>query len=247
MKLKQEDATPLYRQLKHTLKGYIDSGRIKEHEKLPSEAQLCAQYEVSRITVRNALAELESEGYIIKKQGKGACANKPKRSRPMEAGISFSASCKAAGKACASKVLQRKLLPLDERLQDLLQLEDDDQVLYIQRLRYADGEPMMLGNNYYPWKRLAFLMEESLDGSLYDVLQRKGDITGFHEVRAIITATAADYEQAKLLQVSIGAPLFVMDTLVADGEDHPVHYGLQYIVGDKYAFVRRNQYKKQEE
>lgn len=240
MELKQQDATPLYLQLKNTLKGYIDSGEIKTNEKLPSEAQLCSTYKVSRITVRNALAELEEEGYLIKKQGKGAYATKPRLFRPLEDTIGFSASCKAAGKQCTSVVIKRELHSLDERMKELLQLEDDDQVLYIQRLRYADGEPLMLENNYYSYRKFGFLMEEPLNGSLYELLKEKAGIECDRSLKTIITVASANYEQAKTLQISVGAPLFVMDTLGADTDDIPVHYGLQYIVGEKYSFVRTN-------
>lgn len=240
MELNQQDATPLYLQLKNTIKGYIDSGDIQTNEKLPSEAQLCEKYKVSRITVRNALAELEEEGYLIKKQGKGAYATKPRLFRPLEDTIGFSASCKAAGKQCTSIVLKKELHPLDERMKELLKLEEDDQVLYIQRLRYADGDPLMLENNYYSYKKFGFLMEEPLTGSLYELLQEKKKIDCDRSLKTIITVTSANYEQAKLLQVSIGAPLFVMDTLGGDSHNEPVHYGLQYIVGEKYSFVRKN-------
>ena len=68
MKLDDNNSMPLYLQLKNTIKGLIDSGEIKKGEKILSEYELCEKYNVSRITVRNALAELESEGYLIKKQ-----------------------------------------------------------------------------------------------------------------------------------------------------------------------------------
>lgn len=240
MELNPKGATPLYLQLKNSIKGYIDSGVIQSNEKLPSEAQLCEKYKVSRITVRNALAELEEEGYLIKKQGKGAYATKPRLFRPLEDTIGFSASCKAAGKECTSIVLKKELHPLDDRMKEILQLEEDDQVVYIQRLRYADGEPLMLENNYYSYKKFGFLMEEALGGSLYELLKRKVDVDCDRSLKTIITVTSANYEQAKLLQISIGAPLFVMDTVGGDTNNQPVHYGLQYIVGEKYSFVSKN-------
>ena len=117
MKLDDNNSMPLYLQLKNTIKGLIDSGEIKKGEKILSEYELCEKYNVSRITVRNALAELESEGYLIKKQGKGTFATTPKLFRPLEDSIGFTESCKNAGMQSSSIVLKREVLPLDDRMQ----------------------------------------------------------------------------------------------------------------------------------
>lgn len=70
MKLDHSNFVPLYLQLKNKIKDLIESGEIQKGEKIPSEYELCKKYNVSRITVRNALAELKDTGYLIKKQGK---------------------------------------------------------------------------------------------------------------------------------------------------------------------------------
>ncbi|WP_270640716.1 GntR family transcriptional regulator [Longibaculum muris] len=238
MKLDDNNSIPLYLQLKNTIKGLIESGEIQKGEKIPSEHELCKKYDVSRITVRNALAELEDEGYLIKKQGKGTFATKSKLFRPLEDSVGFSESCRNAGMESSSVVLKREVLPLDERMQDILKLSDRDQVLYIQRLRLADGEPLMIENNYYSYAKYGFLMNEPLTGSLYELLAEKKGIICDRSLKTVITVTTASGDMVRLLQVPIGAPLFVMDGIMGDSEGNPVHYSLQYIVGEKYSFVR---------
>ena len=73
------------------------------------------------------MAELEDEGYLIKKQGKGTFATKPKLFRPLEDSVGFSESCRNAGMESSSVVLKREVLPLDERMKDILKLSDHDQ------------------------------------------------------------------------------------------------------------------------
>lgn len=238
MKLDDNNSMPLYLQLKNTIKGLIDSGEIKKGEKILSEYELCQKYNVSRITVRNALGELETEGYLIKKQGKGTFATSPKLFRPLEDSIGFTESCKNAGMQSTSVVLKREILSLDDRKQDLLKLDDNDQILYIQRLRLADGVPLMIENNYYSYRNYRFLMDEPLTGSLYELLAQKKGIICDRSLKTIITVTTANGELVKLLQVPIGAPLFVMEGVMGDENGYPVHYSLQYIVGEKYSFVR---------
>ncbi|WP_050637813.1 GntR family transcriptional regulator [Candidatus Stoquefichus sp. SB1] len=238
MKLDDNNSMPLYLQLKNTIKGLIDSGEINKGDKIPSENELCKKYNVSRITVRNALADLESEGYLIKKQGKGTFATTPKLFRPLQDSIGFSESCKNAGMESSSIVLKREILPLDDRMKDILKLADDDQVLYIQRLRLADGIPLMIENNYYSYQKFGFLYNEPLIGSLYELLAEKKGIICDRSLKTVITVTTASGELVKMLQVSIGAPLFVMDGIMGDEHGEPVHYSLQYIVGERYSFVR---------
>ena len=238
MKLDDNNSMPLYLQLKNTIKGLIDSGEINKGDKIPSENELCKKYNVSRITVRNALADLESEGYLIKKQGKGTFATTPKLFRPLQDSIGFSESCKNAGMESSSIVLKREILPLDDRMKDILKLADDDQVLYIQRLRLADGIPLMIENNYYSYQKFGFLYNEPLTGSLYELLAEKKGIICDRSLKTVITVTTASGELVKMLQVSIGAQLFVMDGIMGDEHGEPVHYSLQYIVGERYSFVR---------
>lgn len=238
MKLDDNNSMPLYLQLKNTIKGLIDSGEIQKGDKIPSENELCKKYNVSRITVRNALSDLENEGYLIKKQGKGTFATTPKLFRPLQDSVGFSESCKNAGMQSSSVVLKREIMPLDDRMKDILKLNDDDQVLYIQRLRLADGIPLMVENNYYSFQKYGFLYSEPLTGSLYELLAEKKGIICDRSLKTVITVTTASGEMVKMLQVPIGAPLFVMDGIMGDEQGEPVHYSLQYIVGERYSFVR---------
>lgn len=238
MKLDDNNSVPLYLQLKHTIKDLIDSGEIQKGEKIPSEHELCERYKVSRITVRNALSELEDEGYLVKKQGKGTFVTKPRIFRPLEDTIGFTESCRNAGLESTSIVLKKEVIPMTEYYQEQLQLEKCDKILYIQRLRFAGGEPLMLENNYFSYNKYSFLMHEPLSGSLYELLDKRMGIVCDRALKSLITVTSAHGEMVKQLQVSIGAPLFVMDSVMGDTNNNSVHCSVQYIVGEKYSFVR---------
>ena len=183
------------------------------------------------------MSELESEGYLIKKQGKGTFVTKPKIFRPLEDTVGFTESCKNAGVDSTSIVLKKEILPLTQQYQNDLQLEKHDKILFIQRLRFAGGEPLMLENNYYSYDKYGFLMNEPLTGSLYELLAEKKGVICDHVLKSLITVTSAHGELVKLLQVSM-APLFVMDSVMGNTHNEPVHFSVQYIVGEKYSFVR---------
>ena len=81
--LQQNTSVPLYRQLKDKILSDISSGKLAEGEKIPTEIELSELYNISRITVRNAVKELVAEGYLVKKQGKGTFVCLPKIERKL--------------------------------------------------------------------------------------------------------------------------------------------------------------------
>lgn len=112
--------------------------------------------------MRNAVKELVAEGYLVKKQGKGTFVCLPKIERKVVHLLSFTAACDANHLPTHSVVTRREILRDYRNARQLLELESDDSVLYIQRLRIAGDAPLMLENNYYSLKRLGFLQQEDL-------------------------------------------------------------------------------------
>lgn len=123
-----------------------------------------------------------------------------------------------------------------------LELDDDDKLIYIQRVRFAGGDPLMLENNYFSFKRFNFLLTEDLSGSLYELLRDKYDINpsdspnSGNDHTTIEIAKAMD-EEAALLMVQKGEPLFYIKTVIYDDKNRPVHIGKQYVIGERYKFV----------
>ena len=219
--LQQNTSVPLYRQLKDKILSDISSGKLAEGEKIPTEIELSELYNISRITVRNAVKELVAEGYLVKKQGKGTFVCLPKIERKVVHLLSFTAACDANHLPTHSVVTRREILRDYRNARQLLELESDDSVLYIQRLRIAGDAPLMLENNYYSLKRLGFLK--------YAIVPTYAGETTVEMVRA-------DSDSAPLLKQPPGEPLFLMKTLILDSQHQPIHYGEQYIVAERYTF-----------
>ncbi|MEH7097407.1 GntR family transcriptional regulator [Neobacillus vireti] len=235
--LNADHQEPLYRQLKKAIQAAILNDTYQQGEKIPTEPELSEQYNVSRITVRKAVEELVKEGYLIKQQGKGTFVSLPKIDRKIEHVMGFTAACQANGFTSHSEVTKTEVIKGDADLRKALQLEKDEKVLYIQRKRFAGDNPLMLENNYYPFNRYSFLLDEALDGSLYDLLREKYEIFPNQSGKTTLEIALADEEQAQLLETSIGKPLFYMNAVIYDQHGRPVHAGKQYIIGDRYQFT----------
>jgi GntR family transcriptional regulator len=231
------DKIPLYQQLIDELRSSLLCGEIQPGERIPTEKELSERYAVSRITVRKAIEVLSEEGLVVKKQGKGTFAEKPKFERKIIDPVSFSASCTYKGMRPGSKLIQRFVRSADGAERKALGLSQSDEILYIQRLRFVDNEPLLIENNYFPFPEYGFLLERDIDAhSLYETIcaETGKEISKAHKT---IEITSAAKSEADLLQVKIGSPLFYLRGIVYDENDRPVHLTAQFIRGDRFKLV----------
>ena len=235
--LKQDDQIPLYVQLKESIRSSIVNGELKFGDKIPTELELSEEHKISRITVRKAIEELVEEGYLVKRQGKGTFVNKRKIERKIVHFLGFSDACKANGMKASSKVIKKEIIQPTSMDKKMLQLDDGDAVIYVQRVRYADDSPIMIENNYFSYKTYHSLLNESLNGSLYKLLEEKLGIKPAGSDELSIEIVRAGEEEMGLLNVGSGEPLFYMDSTIIDENGQPVHRGKQYILGDSYKFI----------
>lgn len=238
---------PLYLQLKEIIKNEIITHKYLSGEKLPTEPELCETYQVSRITVRKAVEELCKEGMLEKKQGKGTFVKQRKIQRKMEHLLSFSQACAKNDMEPSTSVLKREIVHLETHMAEEFQMEPGILMVMIQRLRKADGVPIILENNYYPLDRFQSLVEDNLEGSLYQLLEEKYHIRVDSSRDTYLDVVKADAGQAKILETGCGEPLFCMQTKIYDTEDTLVHIGREYIVCERYRFSLVDYYIREQE
>lgn len=237
MKLNEKSFTPLYQQLVQEIKRAIADGTYKPNDKILTEAELGEAYNVSRVTVRRAINELSSEGYLVKKQGKGTFVAKSKLSRRMIASDakSFTDICGINGRKNSAVVTKCMHVPAQSDEINFLNLEPDAELLYIQRVLSADNEPIQVENNFFPLDRFRFLEEEDLEReSLFKLLQNKYGIVlhGAPETTLEIAKASAQY--SKLLNVPVGEPLFFINAYYTGEKGEPLFVDRLYIVGSRY-------------
>nr|MBR4280110.1 GntR family transcriptional regulator [Clostridia bacterium] len=230
--LHSDSASPLYRQLMQRIRADIASGVYAVHSRIPSEAELGDTYQVSRVTVRKALAELTREGLLRRMQGKGTYVCAPRLKTNLREITSFHEACLMMGCAPGTKVISSGIAQADEELRQKLAADSDD-VVEIVRLRMADDTPVMLETNCFSMKYAA-LLRENLCGSLYHLLSKQGieAASGVHEI-SLCYATA---QQAKILEVEVGTALLQLEQTIFDQHGVPLHTSHQVIRGDRFTF-----------
>ncbi len=182
--LVEESGVPLYYQLLGIIKRSITAGIIKPGDLLPSEAEICEIYHVSRSTVRQAIGALESEGLVYRRRGKGTFISNPKLKRRLDNLYSFSNDMKQQGLSPSSRVLTfEKLKPSPDLLKSLALKPDSDLVYKIVRVRVADDEPLLLETTFVPVKFCPFLEQEMLKtDSLYRILRERAMLNPVYAV-----------------------------------------------------------------
>lgn len=236
MKLDSSSVTPLYLQLKDDIINQINHGQLKGGEQIPTESELCEQYSVGRNTVRNAIKSLTEEGVLIKKQGKGTFVQHRKIEENVISNLSFTSVCKSNGMVPSNKLITVALQPAVKEDVDALQIPLDSRILYISRVLYADGIPVIYDRLYLK-EDFSGLLTEPLDNvSVYSLLYEKYGIIMKNSHKVIELAYASE-EEAKLLKIKPGAPVLLMNETVYDNNGIPAHRTKQIILGDRFKYA----------
>lgn len=200
---------PLYRQIQASLKEKITSGVYEEGRFLPSENELCVEFNATRMTVRQALNELVREGYITRQHGKGSTVSASRKSLGLLSLKGWTEVVVASDRHGKTLVLEGPILKKmeDNAFKPLIDDEKQEEFIFFKRLRLVEDSPVMYEHTYIPNENLSnFIEEPLLEGSLFRTLliRHQIDVQSMtQEVRAV----AADKETASLLKIKSKSPV----------------------------------------
>lgn len=177
-KLSMQSDIPLYAQLVNIIKRNIAAGTLQTGALLPSEAELCQTFNISRSTVRQAIGALETEGLVTRKQGRGTFVAEPKMRRRAENVYSFTSEISAMGLKPSSTILEYDIVRPTQEIAGMLEMGSHiTQVYCFSRVRNVDGEPLILETSYYPTYIYPQLTRALLEThSFYSLLYEEGVI-----------------------------------------------------------------------
>ncbi len=142
---------PKYHQLYQILRHKIEAGEWEVHQAIPSERELEVAYGVSRMTVRLAINLLVNQGFLYREQGRGTFVSLPVQQFSLNNLSGFSEDLARRGYQPGQKILQFRYREANDEIQRQLELPSNDrQVLMVERLRFADGEPIGMDVSYLP-------------------------------------------------------------------------------------------------
>lgn len=227
----------LYAKLRDGLRASILDGVLAAHDKLPSESQLAASHGVSRITVRQALGDLQKEGLIVRHQGKGAFVSPPRRaSQNLDRLQGLGEALAAQGHAVHGKRMLMKKMKVPPAIRDVLGLAPGGMVWHMISLRYLDREPISVNSSYFPLvlgERVARLDLSGRD--LIDVLEK--DLgQSITQAQLEISATAMPPREARWLKVTPGVPALCVQRVLCDGADTRLQFETVTYRADAFSY-----------
>lgn len=227
---------PLYLQLMEVLIKKIEGKEYAEHEQLPSERDLCEIYKLSRITVRQALQDLEREGYIYKLHGVGTFVASKSYNQNLVKLYSFTNEMEKLGKKPTTEVLSFNVIAIDDRLARKMNLYTLEEVYKIVRLRFADGKPLMFETSYLPKKTFPNLTEKDLnERPMYEVFHQDYQI-GVTKATERLSATLIQEQEAQYLNVKSNQPGMLIKRY-AYHQDQLIEYTISVALGDKFSYT----------
>jgi GntR family transcriptional regulator len=228
---------PFYVQLREILEKYIATGEWHPGDRLPSEQELCDTYDVSRTVVRQTLLEMERNGLIVKRKGKGSFVAKPKIHESLVQKLTgFYQDMVERGLVPVTRVLHHSVEAASPKVAGKLGLTPGTLVYNIERLRFVNDEPIVLVRTFLPQALCPGLADIDLSNrSLYAVLEDEFGLVLSHG-RRTLEAVVADQREAELLETEEGAPLMFLESVGYLHDGTPVEYFRALHRGDRSRF-----------
>jgi GntR family transcriptional regulator len=231
----------LHSRIREELRERILRGSLQPHDRVPSESELMAQYGVSRITVRQALADLQSARMIFKVPGKGSFVALPKPFQELGRLQGFAEAMSSMGHATFNRLVHLETVPAMERVADRLRLSVGTPVTEVKRVRFLDEQPVSVDVTWLPTRlgeRLA--PDELATRDIFLILENDlGTPLGHADLA--IDAASADAEVAALLDIAPASPVLHIERLTHDRDGHPIDYEHLHCRSDIFQYRLRLQ------
>ena len=220
----RQSPVPLYYQLAAAIRESIRAGALAPGAQLPAERELAERTGISRMTARQALADLARGGDVAVKHGIGTFVAEPKLTHDALHLLGFTEEMERVGGSVSSRVLEQEVSQPPPAIAVALDLKDGDETVRIVRLRSAAATPLLLETSWIPRSRCPGLEHEDLERqSLYSLLEvRYG-----HRPRAArqtIEATSASAFESELLNIAEGSPMLRLEGVTTTDRGTPIEW-----------------------
>ena len=224
---------PLYYQVATRLQELIEKGEIGVGARIENEVDLAERLGVSRPTTRRAIQYLVERGMLVRKRGVGTQVVHPKVRRPVELSSLYD-DLVNSDRAPRTEVLDLKVVPAGQEIAAALELPPGTPVTWIERLRYAGGEPLALMHNAIPVDLMPLTAQDLAEHGLYEILRRAGFVPRI--ATQVIGARSATAAEAKTLDEKRGASLLTMTRTAWDAGGRALEYGSHLYRASRYSF-----------
>ncbi len=238
--LNRRDTTvPKYAQIENIIRRKMEDTEWTPGMMVPSERELCNTYGIARMTVRQAISNLVTEGLLVRIHGKGTFVARPRLRQSLNRLTGFNEDMRDRGLVATARLLTKEYQEATAEIAAALAVPVGTPVLYVQRLRLANGHPMAIETCTLRGDIGAQVGQEDLERqSLYQLLEERCRVV-LTRAGQELEAGLADEAGARLLEIAQGAPvLHIQRTSFASWQGHevPIEYVRSVYRGDHYRF-----------
>lgn len=232
---------PLYVQVLDRFLHAIDNKTLKEGDKIGNEYELCEQFKVSRFTLRQALKELENDGYIYKKRGKGTYIGiKKLETNLMQRPVFTTDEFIEKGVDFTNIILKKKIIKPPARVRVILQLSENSKVNYIERLRKIENGIDYVTLIYVSEKYCKGYINTDLEShkSSIHIIEEKYNLTITKVERSLEPIPPEKYDWiVKILKMEKGEWFHYMQSIIYINKNTPIGYYRDFFPGTKSKFI----------
>lgn len=229
---------PAYIRIHDAIKKEIDEGVWEIGQRLPSERDLADDYEVSRMTLRQAITLLVEEGILERRVGSGTYVASHRVQEKMRGTTSFTEIVRSQGKTPSSQLISYQRKPANETEIQQLQLKATDTVVRMERVRFADNVPLVFEVASIPEKLIQSFNQEDITEHFFQTLTDNGYEIGKSE--QTIYAKNASERVANYLKVPKNHAVLALTQVSYFTDGRPFEYVHSQYVGDRFEFYLEN-------
>ena len=222
-------------QLKNLLLAKIKGHQWDVNSKIPSEREICEQYAVSRTTVREVLKDLEREGYLVRKQGKGTFVKYPAMEQKLSKFYSFSEEIRARNLEASTRIVSFEMIPADSLVARKLGIREETPVYAITRLRLAGDHVFAYERSYIPYELVPGITPSAVEEQgLYRTITACSDLVADEAVEEF-DAVNCPAGIAQLLGVAPRTALLQL-TRTTQARGLTIEYCVSFVRSDRYKY-----------
>ncbi|MFL2099532.1 GntR family transcriptional regulator [Desemzia sp. FAM 23991] len=230
---------PIYIQIHNKIRKMIEEGHWKVGERIPSERDLAKTFEVSRMTLRQAVQTLVDEGILERKVGSGTYVSSQKVQEKMTGIQSFTETMRSQGRKPTSKTISYHVKPASVSEAEHLHLENETVVLRMERVRFADDVPICFEVATIPFHLVESLGKKEITSSLYKTLEEEKDIH-IGKAEQTISAMLASERISEYLDIKRGEAILQLRQITYSNDNRPFEYVRTQYVADRFEFYLEN-------
>jgi GntR family transcriptional regulator len=230
------DTVPKYYRIGQDIVRRIQSGQFVVGQQIPSENEIIDAYNVSNTTARKALHEIETEGWVRRVKGKGTFVSRSSVDRSITRILSFTKNMLETGRSPSSRVLSVRTLSGSHSVTvHGRQYVMRGPYVVMERLRLADGVPMMKETRHISASFCPGIEQKDLEGSLYEIYEHEYGVT-LERVSQMVSAIILEANQTTVFGVTTAIPAFLVEGVTFCGKELIVEMEESIYRGDMYKF-----------